>query len=72
MKIYNKKFITGKISIPLNISVINLKGMPLKVFFSFDTSIRSPLSCGPDEKLISDPTYSSFSSYSEVVLMIPI
>jgi len=62
MKIYRKKFDAGKISIPLNKSSINVKGMPLVVFFGFDTSISSPLSCGGDEKLISDPTASSFQA----------
>lgn len=60
MKIYKKKFDAGKISIRLNKSSINANGMPLIVWFSFDTSISSPLSCGGEEKLISEPTASSF------------
>lgn len=62
MKIYKKKYDAGKISIPLNKSSINVKGMPLIVWFGFDTSISSPLSCGGDEKLISDTTAASFQS----------
>ncbi len=64
MKIYKKKFDAGKISIPLSKTSVNAKGMPLIVFFGFDTSITSPLSCGGDEKLISDTSSSSYQSCS--------
>ena len=64
MKIYKKKFDAGRITIQLNKSSVNVKGMPLIVFFGFDTSISSPLSCGGDEKLISDTSSSSFQSCS--------
>ena len=56
MVIMKKRYDSGKVNIPLNKSGVNAKGMPMAIFFGFDTTLTSPLSCGGDEKLISDPT----------------
>ena len=60
--IMKKKFDSGKVSIPLNKSGVNTRGMHMVVFFGFDNSLISPLSCGGEERLISDPTSSYYSS----------
>ena len=60
MSIYRKKFDAGKISIPLNKNSVNVKGIPMVLFFGFDSTIKTPLSCGGDEKLISDPSVENF------------
>ncbi len=62
VKIYKKKFDAGKIRIPLNRKSINVKGIPLVVFFGFDSQISSPITCGGDEIWISNPSSASFKS----------
>lgn len=64
MKIYRKKFDAGYISIPLNMQSINVKGIPLIIFFGSDNSLMNPVSCGGNEMWISDPTSKSFRSCS--------
>jgi hypothetical protein len=65
MVIFKKNYDSGKVSIPLTKSGVNNKEMPMVIFFGFDNSMRSPLSCGGDEKLISDPTTPYYSSCSQ-------
>jgi len=61
MKIYRKKFDSGYITIPLNLQSINAKGIPLVVFFGFDSSLVNPVSCGGPELWLSDPTSPAYS-----------
>jgi hypothetical protein len=65
IEIHKKKFDAGKILIPLNRKSINVKGIPLIVFFGFDSQISSPISCGGDEMWISDPNSANFKGCSE-------
>jgi hypothetical protein len=64
IKIYKKKFDAGVIKIPLNDKSINIKGIPLILFFGFDTQVSSPISCGGEELWISDPTSKLFKDCS--------
>lgn len=62
MRIHKKIYQEGKVNIPLNLSGVNAKGMPLIAFFGFDSAISSPTSCGGKELWISDPNSSYFKS----------
>jgi hypothetical protein len=62
IKLYKKKFEAGKISIPLNQKSINVKGIPIIIFFGFDSQTSSPISCGGKELWISDPNSEHFQS----------
>jgi hypothetical protein len=72
MQIYKKKYDAGRVKIPLNRQGINAKGIPLVLFFGFDSQISSPMSCGGDEMWISDPNSGYFkgckesSSYADI------
>jgi hypothetical protein len=65
MNIMKQKFDTGIVNIKLNKNGVNVKGMPMIIFFGFDNSLLSPLSCGGQEKLISDPTSDTYSSCNQ-------
>jgi hypothetical protein len=51
--IYKKKFSMGSVKIHLNKIGLNSKGVPLILFFGFDSSSASMVSCSGDEKNVS-------------------
>jgi hypothetical protein len=56
IEIYKKRYDKGHISIPLDKTKgINVKGMPLIVFFTMDSSTGAGISCGGSEILLSSP-----------------
>ncbi len=65
VKIFKKKFEAGKIVIPLNTKGINIKGIPIIIFFGFDSQLSSPISCGGNELWISNPTSKYYKGCTE-------
>ena len=55
MNIYKKSFPAGNVNIKLNFMGINAKGIPLIVFFGFDSGAAGPVSCGGKEVNVSNP-----------------
>ena len=67
--IYKKSFNKGNVQIKLNKAGINQKGVPMVIFFGFDTFFKNPLICSGKEILISKasgPHYSGCKASSEV------
>ena len=62
--IYKKDFSRGSVQIKFDKNGVNLKGIPLIIFFDFDTFFTTPLICSGREKLISDSSGIYFDSCS--------
>lgn len=60
--VYKRSFNKARIQIKLNKFGINTKGVPMVVFFDFDTSAKSPLICTGKEDLVSQSTGKYFDS----------
>jgi hypothetical protein len=54
MNIYKKAYPAGRVKIHLNFMGINVKGIPLIVFFGFDVGASGPVSCGGSEINVSN------------------
>ena len=54
LNIYKKAYPAGKVNIKLNYMGINAKGIPMIIFFGFDSSSAGPVSCGGEEVNLSD------------------
>jgi hypothetical protein len=60
--IYKRSFNKGRIQVKFNKFGLNTKGIPMIVFFGFDTSKKSPLICTGKEEIISLSTGRHFES----------
>ena len=58
--IYKKKYSMGSVKVPLNKIGLNVKGIPLVLFFGFDSTSISPVACSGDETNISLSSSSHF------------
>ena len=54
LNVYKKSYPAGKVSIKLSGNGPYVKGVPLIVFFGFDSGASSPVSCGGEETNVSD------------------
>ena len=54
MNIFKKAYPAGKINIKLNQMGINSKGIPMILFFGFDSGASGPVSCGGEELNVSN------------------
>ncbi|MFM7850394.1 MAG: hypothetical protein ACKO96_00400, partial [Flammeovirgaceae bacterium] len=64
MNIFKKSFPAGKVKIPLASNGLNVKGVPLILFFGFDSSAGGPITCGGKEINISNPSGKYFKECS--------
>jgi len=64
MNIFKKSFSAGKVKIPLASNGLNVKGVPLVLFFGFDPSVGGPITCGGKEINISNPSGEHFKECS--------
>ena len=64
MNIFKKSFPSGKVKIPLGVNGLNVKGVPLIIFFGFDPSAGGPVTCGGNEINISKSTGENFKECS--------
>ena len=53
LSIYKKKYSMGSVKIPLNKIGLNSKGIPLILFFGFDSTSITPVACSGDENNVS-------------------
>jgi hypothetical protein len=58
--IYKKRFVKGLIQIKFNKNGLNAKGIPLIIFFGFDSSEHTPSNCSGREVLVSESTGNHF------------
>ena len=64
MNIFKKSFSAGRVQIPLGKNGLNVKGVPLVVFFGFDSSSGGPVTCGGKEINISNSSGEYFKKCS--------
>ena len=65
MSIYKNSYPAGKVKINLDYKGINTKGIPLVIFFGFDSGAPGPVSCGGEEVNLSDLNGKYFKECSQ-------
>ena len=66
--IYKKKYAKGEVKIKLHKMGINTKGIPLVMFYGFDSKANAPIECGGKLLHVSNSTSKFFQSCKNIIL----